>query len=92
MGKSRLKATIATGATRYATNKELSAPHRFSLAKPEAKRMDGLCPSGPINRSPYFLNGKYITKKNFVLYRKNKVLTHRASGLKDGDFCIGERN
>lgn len=83
MGKSRLKATTATGATRYATNRELSA---------------GLCPpllrfaDGPINRSPYFLNGKYITKKNFVLYRKNKVLTHRASGLKDGDFCIGERN
>ena len=68
MGKSRLKATTATGATRYATNRELSVP---------------------INRSPYFLNGKYITKKNFVLYRKNKVLTHRASGLKDGDFCIG---
>jgi hypothetical protein len=54
--------------------------------------MDGLCPSGPINRSPYFLNGKFITKKNFVLYRKNKVLTHRASDLKNGDFCIGEIN
>jgi hypothetical protein len=31
-----------------------------------------------ISRSPYFLNGKYVTKKNFVLYRTNKVLTHRA--------------
>ena len=29
----------------------------------------------------YFLNGKYATKKNFVLYRRNKAYQ------KDGDFC-----
>ncbi len=45
--------------------------------------------TAPISRCPYFLNGKFITKKNFVLYRKNKVLTHRASDLQNGDFCIG---
>lgn len=41
-----------------------------------------------IGISPYFLNGKYVTKKNFVLYRKNKIRTIRAYGLKDGDICI----
>ena len=44
-----------------------------------------------ISKSPYFLNGKYVTKKNFVLYRTNKGLTHRVSARcrqKDGDFCI----
>lgn len=30
---------------------------------------------------PYFLNGKYTIKKNFVLYRRNKAFQ------KDGDFC-----
>jgi hypothetical protein len=80
MGKSRLQATQAPSA--FARAK----PSAFARAKP--KRIK----TAPISRSPYFLNGKYITKKNFVLYRKNKVLTHRASGLKDGDFCIGEKN
>lgn len=41
---------------------------------------------GPF-RLPYFLNGKYVTKKNFILYRKNKVLMHQALLQKDGDFC-----
>lgn len=30
----------------------------------------------------YFLNGKYVIKKNFVLYRSIKAIQ------KDGDFCI----
>ena len=44
-----------------------------------------------ISKSPYFLNGKYVTKKNYLLYRTNKGLTLRASARcrqKDGDFCI----
>jgi hypothetical protein len=32
--------------------------------------------------SSYFLNGKYVRKKNFVLYRSSKAIQ------KDGDFCI----
>lgn len=33
--------------------------------------------------SSYFLNGKYVRKKNFVLYRSMRAIQ------KDGDFCIG---
>jgi hypothetical protein len=31
--------------------------------------------------SSYFLKGKYVRKKNFVLYRSSKAVQ------KDGDFC-----
>ena len=36
--------------------------------------------------SSYFLNGKYVRKKNFVLYRSSKAVQ------KDGDFCIAAIN
>lgn len=50
----------------------------FQLKPGIASRM----PSQNRTISSYFLNGKYVRKKNFVLYRSSKAIQ------KDGDFCI----